>query len=219
MNYDKLIKFLSELSKNNNKEWFDANRPEYDGLRFDFENMVRDIILGIGEFDSKIKLIDPKKAMFRINRDIRFSKDKTPYKTNFSAGITNFKKSSGLPEYYFHIDKDGNMAVGGGMWNPDIDQLKAIRDHIVQQPESLEDIVYDKDFAEYFGDLDGDSLVRVPRGYDETNPLIKYIKLKRFTVFKEFNISNRKVKDPLKKALEVYKEMYIFIDWLREAVA
>jgi len=75
MDYSKLIKFLSELSKNNNKEWFDAHRTEYQTLRSDFENVVRDLILGIGEFDSKIKLTDPKKALFRINRDIRFSKE------------------------------------------------------------------------------------------------------------------------------------------------
>lgn len=216
MNYDKLVKFLHELSNNNNKEWFDIHREEYLGLRSDFEKVVRDLILGIGEFDSKIKLIDPKKALFRINRDIRFSKDKSPYKSQFSAGITNYNKNTGLPEYYFHIDKDGLMVAGGGMWNPDNEQLKAIRDHIVQQPEALEDVVYDKEFADYFKDLDGDSLVRVPRGYDETNPLIKYIKLKRFTVFQELNL--KKVKDPVAKALEIYKKMYPFMEWLRESI-
>jgi len=218
MDYSKLIKFLSELSKNNNKEWFDAHRTEYKTLRSDFENVVRDLILGIGEFDSKIKLTDPKKALFRINRDIRFSKDKSPYKTQFSAGISNLNKNTGFPEYYFHIDKDGIMVCGGGMWAPNPEQLKSIRDHIVQQPEALEDIVYDKKFADYFGDIGGESLVRVPRGYEETNPLVKYIKLKGFTIGKDFNLNKGKVKDPIKQALEVFKNMYPFMEWLREAV-
>lgn len=215
MNYDKLVNFLKGLEKNNKKEWFDAHRPEYDGLRLDFENLVRDLILGIGQFDSKIKLIDPKKAMFRINRDIRFSKDKTPYKTHFSADISNYPKNTGMPGYYFHIDKDGMLFVGGGMWNPSVEQLKNIRDHIVQQPEALEDVIFNKEFDKNFGDLDGDSLVRVPRGYDETNSLIKYIKLKRFTVGKEFKLD--KIKNPIDTALQVFKDMYPFIDWLREA--
>lgn len=215
MNYEKLTKFLKALSNNNNKGWFDAHKEEYTGLRKEFENLVRDVILGIGEFDSKIKLIEPKTAMFRINRDVRFSKDKSPYKTHFSAAISNYPKNEGMPSYYFHLDKDGNLFVGGGMWHPDPDKLKNIRDHITQQPEALEDVVYDKKFADYFGDIEGESLIRVPRGYDEINPLIKYIKMKSFTVGKEFKMKSQKVSS--EKILEVFKEMHVFIEWLREA--
>ncbi|MEP7103584.1 MAG: DUF2461 domain-containing protein [Candidatus Dojkabacteria bacterium] len=216
MNYDKLTKFLKALSNNNNKEWFEAHKEEYLGLRKEFENLVRDVILGIGEFDNKIKLIEPKTAMFRINRDVRFSKDKSPYKTHFSAAISNRPKREGMPGYYFEINKDGQLFIGGGMWMPEPDKLKNIRDHIVQQPEALEDVVYDKEFADYFGDLNGESLIRVPRGYDETNPLIKYIKMKSFTVGKEYKLS-RTQENSADKILKVFKQMHPFIEWLREA--
>src|SRR3954470_8676328 len=113
-----LIQFLSELSENNNRAWFVMNKPRYDILRAEFLALVTKLIAEVAKFDPEVADCNPKKALFRINRDMRFSKDKSPYKTNFSAAITasGLKKPSqgGGPAYYFHVDEHGTLLIAGG---------------------------------------------------------------------------------------------------------
>jgi uncharacterized protein (TIGR02453 family) len=117
-----LTQFLSELSENNNRPWFIMNKPRYDILRAEFLDVVTELIKELGTFDKQVAGCDPKKAMFRIHRDVRFAKDKRPYKTHFSAGIAPLNKrrpsAAGGPTYYFHIEADGKLLFGAGEYLP-----------------------------------------------------------------------------------------------------
>ena len=130
-----LIQFLGELSENNNRAWFVMNKPRYDILRAEFLELVTRLIKDIAKFDPDVAGCNPKKALFRINRDMRFSHDKSPYKTTFSAAVTasGLKKPSqgGGPAYYFHVDKDGTLLIAGGEYMPPADRLRTIRQYVV----------------------------------------------------------------------------------------
>src|SRR5437868_3596070 len=130
-----LIQFLGELSENNNRAWFVMNKPRYDILRAEFLDLVSALVADIASFDPAVAGCNPKKALFRIHRDMRFSRDKSPYKTTFSAAITasGLKKPSqgGGPAYYFHVDQDGKLLVAGGEYMPPAGRLRAIRQHII----------------------------------------------------------------------------------------
>ncbi|MDB5727330.1 MAG: hypothetical protein JWQ00_535, partial [Noviherbaspirillum sp.] len=133
-----LIQFLAELSENNNRAWFVMNKPRYDILRAEFLELVTQLIRDISKFDPSVADCNPKKALFRINRDMRFSRDKSPYKTTISAAITasGLKKPSqgGGPAYYFHVDANGILLVAGGEYMPPADRLKLVRQRIVADP-------------------------------------------------------------------------------------
>src|ERR1051325_10599551 len=123
------LKFLKDLKKNNTKEWFDANRKAYESAKKDFEGLVESVIEQFCKKDEEIGSLKPKDCMFRINRDIRFSKDKSPYKTNFGAFINKGGKKSIYAGYYFHCEPGENF-VGGGLWMPMPDALKKVRQEI-----------------------------------------------------------------------------------------
>ena len=123
------LKFLKDLKKNNTKEWFDANRKIYESAKQNFEALVQTVITQHGEKDEEIIALKPKDCMFRINRDVRFSKDKSPYKTNFGAFINRGGKKSIYAGYYFHCEPGENF-VGGGLWMPMPDALKKVRQEI-----------------------------------------------------------------------------------------
>src|SRR5438445_10021523 len=130
-----LTRFLAELSENNNRAWFVMNKPRYDILRAEFLELVIRLIAEITRFDPAVAACNPKKALFRINRDLRFSHDKDPYKTTFSAAITasGLKRPSqgGGPMYYFHVNADGMLLIAAGEYIPPADRLRAIRQQIV----------------------------------------------------------------------------------------
>ena len=130
-----LTQFLAELSENNNRAWFVMNKPRYDILRAEFLELVTKLIADISKFDPAIAGCNPKKALFRINRDMRFSKEKIPYKTHFSAAINanGLKKPSqgGGPTYYFHINETGTLLIAAGEWMPPSERLRAIRQHVI----------------------------------------------------------------------------------------
>ena len=136
-----LRSFLSELADNNNRAWFVMNKPRYDILRAEFLQLVTELIAGIGQFDPAIIGCEPKKALFRINRDVRFAHDKSPYKTTFSASIlpSGRKKPSegGGPAYYFQLDGNGRLFYACGEYMPPSDRLKAIRERIVTDPDGF----------------------------------------------------------------------------------
>lgn len=130
-----LTQYLAELAENNNRAWFVMNKPRYDILRAEFLELVVRLIAQVSKFDPAIAGCNPKKALFRINRDMRFSHDKSPYKSYFSASITasGLKKPSqgGGPAYYFHIDASGTLLIAGGEYMPPADRLRAIRQQVV----------------------------------------------------------------------------------------
>lgn len=217
-----LIQFLSELSENNNRAWFVMNKPRYDILRAEFLELVTQLIADISKFDPAVAGCNPKKALFRINRDMRFSKDKSPYKTTFSAAITasGLKKPSqgGGPAYYFHIDANGMLLVAGGEYIPPSGRLKTIRDHVVADASGFGKVLKNKKLKERFGDLqDEGKLVRPPKGFDADAPHIEYIKMKSFIVWTETGIKKKIPTDLGKEVAAGFKDAYPLVAWLRQA--
>jgi uncharacterized protein (TIGR02453 family) len=216
-----LTQFLAELAENNNRAWFVMNKPRYDILRAEFLELVTQLIRDISKFDPAVAACNPKKALFRINRDIRFSNDKSPYKTHFSAAITasGLKKPSqgGGPAYYFHIDANGMLLVAGGEYMPPNDRLKAIRQQIATDPAGFSKMLKNKKLKERYGDLqDEGKLSRPPKGFDADHPLIEYLKHKSYIVWTETSINKRIPADLGKDLVVAFKDAYPLVAWLRQ---
>ncbi len=196
---DAALRFLRKLKKNNNKPWFDANRNDYTEAKQQVESFLEGLIAAFGKTDAAISTLTPKECMFRINRDVRFSKDKSPYKTNFGAFINQGGKKSTLAGYYLHIEP-GASFVGGGLWMPMPAELSKIRQEIDYNLEEFKAILKTAAFKKQFGELysgEDMSLQRVPKGYEADNPAAQYLKLKSF-------IATRKLTDEevLSKSLQ-----------------
>lgn len=176
------LQFLKDLKKNNNKPWFDDNRKVYEQAKKDFEALAQNFITSVATFDSSIAHLQPKDCLFRINRDVRFSKDKSPYKTNFGLSISKGGKKGVAAGYYLHVEP-GESFIGGGMWMPMAPELKKVRQEIDYNWQEFQQMVTSKTFTSVYGDLDKSSeytLSRPPKGYEEDNPAIEYLKLKSF---------------------------------------
>jgi len=186
MNLRGLSKFLAGLKAHNRKSWFETHRAEYDALRSEFEELVQEVILRVARFEPEVADVTPRECIYRIYRDVRFAKDKSPYKTNFSAGIGPTGKKGGAESYYFHIDAAGKLLVAGGIYMPDGRQLLQIRRAIADDPRGFQAIVTSAAFRRRFGGLyDKDSLKRPPRGFDCDHPAMEWLKLKRYVAWSE----------------------------------
>jgi len=175
------LQFLKTLQKNNNRDWFNENKSIYIEAKDDVLLFVENLIEEIAKFDEEILKIDPKKALFRIYRDTRFSKDKTPYKTHFgvSLGMGKGKKISG---YYLHIEPAKSF-LAGGVYQPESSVLKEIRKEISANSEEFLKILEQKDFRNNFRGLSVESkLQRVPNGFEKDDPMAEFLKLKNFIV-------------------------------------
>lgn len=180
--------FLEDLNYNNNREWFAEHKPKYQTALADFKKLIHTVAEGIAQFDTKIAdtLENPKTVkVFRIYRDARFSKDKTPYKTNFGGIITADGQDSGNPGYYLHVSPDESF-VGGGFHRPDRTILANIRASIADNSKPLTKIINSKKFKTEFNGLETyDTLKTAPRGYPKDHKDVEYLRLKSFTVFKK----------------------------------
>jgi uncharacterized protein (TIGR02453 family) len=176
------IQFLKNLKKNNHRDWFEANRKVYEAAKADFAQMVQQVIAVYGKKEESIATLQAKDCVFRINRDVRFSKDKSPYKTNMGAGFTKGGKKSPLAGYYFHCEP-GSSFVGGGLWMPEADAVKKIRQEIDYNFKEFSGIIHSKKFVAIYNKLDDNkeyTLTRPPKGYEADNPAIEFIKLKSY---------------------------------------
>lgn len=215
-----LTRFLAELADNNNRAWFVMNKPRYDILRGEFLEVVTGLIPKIAKFDPAIASCNPRKALFRIHRDLRFARDKHPYKTHFSAALTatGLKKPSqgGGPAYYFHIDAGGMLLIAGGEYQPPADRVKQIRQRIVADPASFSAVLKDRKMKSFFGDLQQeDKLVRPPKGFDTDAPHADYLKLKSFIVWKEEPVADMDPDRLPGELLAGFKASQPLIRWLR----
>ncbi|HEY0040924.1 MAG TPA: DUF2461 domain-containing protein [Flavisolibacter sp.] len=176
------LKFLTQLKKNNNKPWFDANRAQYEAARIDFSNFIQLVIEAVQKTDTTVTGLMSKDCMFRINRDIRFSNDKTPYKAHFGASIKRGGRKSAFAGYYFHLEP-GNSFIGGGMWMPEAPALKNMRQEVDYNWEEFQGLLQEKNFKKVYGDVykgTDVSLATMPKGYDKENPAAEYLRLKSF---------------------------------------
>lgn len=188
------ITFLKALKKNNNKPWFDKNREKYLDAKNNFEDFIEDFLQKMELIDEDIKGLSAKNCCFRINRDIRFSKNKTPYKINMSAYFSKGGKKSIYAGYYFHLQPEGNSFVGGGLWHPEAAELKKLRQEIDYCFPEFKKIINAPSFKKNYGQLERDEnqmLVNIPKGYDKENPASDFLKMKSFVATK--NISDADV--------------------------
>ena len=216
------LKFLQSLKKNNSKEWFDVNRKQYEIAKVDFAALVDSVIKTFGKKDPSIAHLNAKNCMFRINRDVRFSKNKDPYKTNMGASITAGGKKVSMAGYYFHLEPGGNSFVGGGLYMAEPDKLKKVRQEIDYNWDAFSKIIHNKKFKEQYTDLDrsdGMSLVREPKGYEKDNPAIDYIKLKSWIALKPIADKELTGKELVKTITTAFEALYPMIVFLNEALA
>ena len=175
------LQFLKTLLKNNNRNWFTENKNLYIEAQKDVLLFVENLIEEMSKFEEEILKIDAKKSLFRIYRDVRFSKDKSPYKTNFGAGL-GMGKGTRITGYYLHIEP-GKSFLAGGVYQPEPSVLKEIRKEISMSGNEFLKILEQKDFRNHFRGLSVENkLQRVPAGFEKDDPMSEYLKLKNFIV-------------------------------------
>ncbi len=214
------VQFLKDLSRNNNKEWFDHNRKRYEQAKSDFELLAAAILKRLGETDETIAHLQPKDCLFRINRDVRFSKDKSPYKTNMGLSIARGGKKVNFPGYYFHFEPGASFAAGG-MWMPMAPELKKLRQEIDYNWDEFKKIVGSEKFKTVFGDLQKSaetSLSRPPKGYDAAHPGIEYLKLKSFIASAPVSDADLASKDLAGKITATFQALRPLIDFCNRAL-
>lgn len=214
------LQFLKDLKKNNYREWFNDNKQKYEAAKENIIEVVGELIKQINKFEPSLGYPEPKKCLFRIYRDVRFSKNKEPYKTNMGAilgpeGNTKTLKSG----YYMHIDP-GSSFISCGVYMPFPAVTKAIRTAIAEDFDTFSAIISNKAFKKQFADLhrDEDALQRVPTGFDKNSPAAEYLKLKHFYVMYTFTDSELTDAKFVQKAAEIFKVMKPLNDWLNAII-
>ncbi len=210
-----IFSFLRKLTKNNNKEWMDKNRSVYLKAKEEFIEIVDLIINEISKFDENIKNLNPKSCIFRINRDVRFSKDKTPYKKNFGAFFSKGGRHSGYAGYYIHMEPNNRSMIAGGMYEIDNYTITKIRKSIDQDPENIKKILKNLKFKNLFGELKGAKLKSAPRGYTKDNPNIELLKMKHFIVSHTLD-DNKLLKSPgfVKDIVHIFRQLSPLVEYL-----
>jgi uncharacterized protein (TIGR02453 family) len=211
------LDFLTSIKCNNNRDWFVANRPMYLDAKENFESFVQEIINNLIVIEPIMKGLEAKNCVFRINRDIRFSNDKSPYKSHFGAfivqgGKKNVDKFAG---YYFHIEP-GKSMMAGGAYTPPGPWLSAIREKISDRSDEFIKITRAKDFIKYFGKIDGEKLKTAPKGYPSNHPQIELLKFKSYLVVNEPSDKMVLSNEFFAHVLTVFKAMKPLNDYLND---
>ncbi len=201
----KILNFLKDLNKNNNKPWFDEHRKQYEIVKLDFYYLVEKLILEIAKFDAPIGELLVKECVFRINRDVRFSKNKVPYKTNLACYFNKGGKKSPGAGYYLHIEP-GNSMIAGCIWMPESIVLGSIRQEIDYNFSNWKKIICHKKFKKVFttGLSSNDRLIRPPKGYNEDNVAVNYIKMKNLIVSKSLTDIEFQSKHFIKEVAKIF---------------
>ena len=219
MDIKQLFKFLNDLSNNNNREWFTKNKDRYETARNEFIVFLDELIAEISGFDSSLINITGKNCAFRIYRDVRFSHDKSPYKTHFGAMIMPSKSKTEIHStagYYVHLEP-GKSMLAGGAYMPPGEWLKSIRKEIAFNSVEFRQIVENKNFKKYFGTVEGEKLQRPPAGFDTNHPEIDLLKHKSFLAVHYLSDKDIIIKGNVKYFSEVFKAMQPFNKFLNEA--
>ncbi|MGI9543458.1 MAG: DUF2461 domain-containing protein [Cyclobacteriaceae bacterium] len=205
--------FLKRLKKNNNREWFNDHKDQYLLAHQNVIDFADDLLAKMAKHDL-IETQSGKKSLFRIYRDTRFSKDKTPYKSNWAGGFKRAtKKLRG--GYYFHI-QPGNSMIAGGFWNPNSQDIKHIREQIAQDDVPLRKVLRSKKFKDYFGELQGEQVKTAPKGFDKDHSSIDLLRYKQLILVHNFKDSEVLQKDFSAKVAQGFKNMRPFMDCMSE---
>lgn len=213
------FQFLKDLKKNNDRDWFNENKTRYEKSKKEFEEFIDELIAEIAKFDKTIAHFTAKQTIFRIYRDVRFSKDKSPYKTHFGAHITAAPKKSEIHTragYYIHLEPGASM-LAGGAYLPEGNWLKAIRQEISYNAKTLHDIIQNPEFQKYFGGIEGEKLKTAPRDYPKDHPEIELLKHKSFLAVHQCG-DNEVLSDSfLNHCVQTFKALYPFDQFLNQA--
>ncbi|RLD38672.1 MAG: DUF2461 domain-containing protein [Bacteroidetes bacterium] len=212
-----VLPFLYRLKENNNRDWFHENKKLFEVAKEEVEDFVNHLIPQINTFDPAIGNLEAKKTMFRIYRDVRFSKDKTPYKTFFGAYMAPGGRKSIYAGYYLHIEPGGSF-LAGGSHRPQGENLKKIRSEIYYNAAELKAIINSSDFKRDFGKIEGEKLKRPPVGFPKDFPDIELLKFKDFTLFHRFEDTRLATSDFNNFCLEVFQKMKPFNDFMNRAL-
>ena len=211
------LQFLDDLKANNNRDWFLDNKKRYEAFKKDYQQLVGDLLDAMKPLDPSLEMLEVKNCTFRINRDIRFSKDKTPYKSHLGVWLSSGAKGVNRSGYYLHLEK-GASFIAGGLYCPEAEDLKKMRKEIAYFHDDLEAILDEKNFKKEFKDFDRNeknTLKNPPRGYEKEHPAIEFLKLKSFESSQRIDISEVTKKDfvaVMSKKLIALKPLNDFIN-------
>ncbi len=205
------LDFLNQLGKNNNREWFQEHKQDYEKAK---ENVLEFTGALMSKLYPNLENYEPKKSIFRINRDVRFSKDKTPYKVHFGVVLHPEYKKTTKPALYFQVNKDGGL-MGAGQWMPTKEELINIRQEIDYSGSEFGDIL--KKINKTYELDESAKLKRPPKGYDADNPNVEYLKLKSFVVFQKMNKKEMLAEDLISSMVKGKKKLDPFLDFLSRA--
>ena len=208
--------FFKDLEKNNNREWFQENKPRYEKAHANVIEFAEALMERMNEHDNIVPRTG-KQTLFRIYRDVRFSKNKTPYKNHFSGYMSREGKQL-RGGYYFHLEPGGKTMVGGGFFSPNPADLKHIRQHIEADDKPLRKIIKSATFKKYFGTLQGDTVKTAPKGFDKEHPAIDLLRHKQFYVFRTFTDKEVTSDNFLREVVKTCKAFRPFFDYMSEVL-
>jgi uncharacterized protein (TIGR02453 family) len=214
------LQFLEDLKANNNRDWFLEHKKPYEAFKKDYLDLVSDLLNALKPHDSSLEMTQIKDCAFRINRDIRFSKDKSPYKTHLGIGISGDGKQMTRAHYYLHIEKNACF-VGGGVYMPMPDQLLKIRKEIAFFYDDLNEIIENKKFKSTFGNFTADENLKLknpPKGFEKEHPAVEFLKFKSFTAGTTFDLQDATKKEFVSKVVAIFLILKPFNDFLNRAL-
>lgn len=213
------IAFLTELEAHNERTWFDENRNRYQDAKKDIAQLVNQLLTELTAFDARFGEIEAKHCMFRIFRDVRFSKNKAPYKTNMGAWMAPGGRKSINAGYYLHVEPGGKSFLAGGSYMPESKVLKGIREAIDYEPQTLRDILAAPAFKSTYGDMEGEQLKTAPKGYPKDHEAIDLLRYKSFVASKKLDDAALTSDGFVKMAMETFSALRPFNDFLNKAIA
>ncbi len=210
------LKFLKSLAKNNDRDWFADHKDEYQKHHEVMISFADELLSKMNQHDN-IETVSGKKSLQRIYRDVRFSKDKSPYKTHWGGG---FKRATKLLRggYYYHIQPDGGSFIGGGFWGPNKEDLLRIREDIASDASDLREIITSPEFVNTFGELQGEQLKSAPKGFDKEHADIDLLRYKQFLIGKHFTDKEVLADDFIDRANDTFKKMRPFFDYMSDVL-
>lgn len=212
------MKFLSQLADNNNKPWFDEHRKTYEAAKADHEALTAELLQRLTVLEPALEGQKAKDCIFRIFRDVRFSKDKTPYKAHFGAFFSRGGRKFPGAGYYLHLEPGNKSFAGGGLWMPEAPLLKAVRQEIDYNFDEFRSIISGKNFKKQFGQIEGEKLKTLPQGYTADNPAIEFLKQKSFIASHQLTDKDVNSKGLVDKIVEVFTDMRPLIDFLNRGL-
>ncbi|MFC0182671.1 TIGR02453 family protein [Pseudarcicella hirudinis] len=207
------LEFLKQLKEHNTREWFNANKKRYESIKKDFELTIQDLIHSIGEFED-LSGVEVKHCNYRIARDVRFSSDKSPYKSWFSASFSQGGRKANRMDYYLHIQPGGGSFIGGGMYNATGEQLAKLRQEIDYNAAELKGIIYKPSFTNIFGEAEGASLKTTPKGYAKDHPEIELLRKTQLFFWHKFTDEEIIAADFVENVTNCCRELKPFLDFL-----